>query len=284
MSHNTNVKKVIPTRDFRKEVYVAADGYTLPYRLYIPSDYDCGVFYPLMLFMHGAGERGNGNHAHVDTILPQIFDDPRSSAYNSIIIAPQCPEEKQWVYTPWAKGNYSVDAVVESRELQAVVEIIGEVCRDYNVDRSRIYATGLSMGGFATWDLLARHSGLFAAAMPVCGGGDPSKARIFADIPIRTFHGLLDDVVPTEGTRELYSAIKAVGKGKITYTEFPDCAHNSWDRVYSNVENINWLFSHVKPVKKAPAQKIDYRKVGAAGIAIGLVGAALIMLGKKKKK
>lgn len=283
MSHETNFTPVVPVKDFREEVLVSADGYTLPYRLYIPKDYDCGVFYPLMLFMHGAGERGNGNRAQVEVALPHVFDDPKSSAYHSIIVAPQCPEGKQWVYAPWAKGNYSVDSVVESRELQAVIEILKNVCAEYNVDKSRIYATGLSMGGFATWDLITRHPGIFAAAMPVCGGGDPSRAKLLAEMPIRTFHGLLDDTVPTEGTREMYSAIKAVGKGKITYIEFPDGPHNVWDRVYSNVNNINWLFSHVKPEKKS-TPSVDYRKVGAAGLAIGLVGAALLILGKKKKK
>jgi predicted peptidase len=285
MSHENNeFVKVIPSRDFTKEMLVSEDGYTLPYRLFIPRDYDCGVFYPLMLFMHGAGERGCGNEAQVEVALPHVFDDPDSPAYNSIIIAPQCPEDKQWVYTPWDKGNYTCVDVVESRELQAVVEIIKNVCNEYNVDKSRIYVTGLSMGGFASWDLMARHPGIFAAGMPVCGGGDPTRAKVLAEIPIRTFHGLLDDVVPTEGTREMYAAVKAQGKGNITFSEFADGDHAIWDRVYMNKTNINWLFSHVKPQRKSADRKIDYRKVGAAGLAIGLIGAALIVMGKKKKK
>ena len=285
MSHENNeFVQVIPSRDFTKETLVSEDGYTLPYRLYIPKDYDCGVFYPLMLFMHGAGERGCGNEAQVEVGLPHVFDDPESPAYNAIIIAPQCPEDKQWVYTPWDKGNYTCADVVESRELQAVVEIIKKTCGEYNVDKSRIYVTGLSMGGFASWDLMARHPGIFAAGMPVCGGGDPTRAKVLAEIPIRTFHGLLDDVVPTEGTREMYAAVNAQGKGNITFTEFSDGDHAIWDRVYMNKTNINWLFSHVKPQRKAAEKKVDYRKVGAAGLAIGLVGAALIILGKKKKK
>ena len=275
---------VVPSRDFTKEMLVSEDGYTLPYRLYIPRDYDCGAFYPLMLFMHGAGERGCGNEAQVEVALPHVFDDPDSPAYNSIIIAPQCPEDKQWVYTPWDKGNYTCVDVVESRELQAVIEIIKNVCNEYNVDKSRIYVTGLSMGGFASWDLMARHPRLFAAGMPVCGGGDPTRAKALAEIPIRTFHGFLDDVVPAEGTREMYSAVKAQGKGKITYTEFMDGDHAIWDRVYMNKTNIKWLFSQVKPQKEAGEKKINYRKVGAAGLAIGLVGAALIIIGKKRKK
>ena len=283
MSHETSFTPVIPERDFSKETLVSADGYTLPYRLYIPKNYDCGAYYPLMLFMHGAGERGCGNVAQVEVALPHVFDDPTSPAYNAIVIAPQCPEDKQWVYTPWDKGNYSVDTVVESRELQAVVEVIKNVCSEYNVDKSRIYATGLSMGGFATWDLIARHPSIFAAAMPVCGGGDPSRAKILADIPIRTFHGFLDDVVPAEGTREMYAAISAVGKGKITYTEFPGDGHAIWDPVYSDSTNIKWLFSHKKPEKK-PAPKVNYKRVGAAVGIAGAVGAAILILAKAAKK
>ena len=281
---NETFTPVVPVRDFKKEVYVTSDGFTLPYRLYIPRNYDPGEFYPLMLFMHGAGERGCDNDEQARVAIPHVFDDPKSPAYNAIVVAPQCPEGKQWVYTPWEKGNYSTDSVVESKELQTVIEILRHLCSEYNVDKSRIYATGLSMGGFATWDLITRHPTVFAAAMPVCGGGDPSKAKQLAEIPIRTFHGFLDGVVPAEGTREMYSAISAQGKGRITYTEFPDRAHDIWDPVYMNAANVNWLFSQRKPEKKRPVQNVSYKKVGTAiGIA-GALTAALIILGKKKKK
>ncbi len=283
MANYEGFTPVIPEDDFTQETYVAADGFKLPYRLYIPKNYDCGALYPLMIFMHGAGERGTGNTAQVTVALPKVFEDPNSPVYNSIVIAPQCPPDKQWVYTPWAKGNYSTDEVVESRELQAVVEIINSTMDEFNVDRDRVYVTGLSMGGFATWDLIARHGELFAAAMPVCGGGDPSKAAKLANLPIRTFHGLLDEQVPTEGTREMYAAIRAQGKGRIRYTEYEDKGHAIWDDVYSNASNINWLFSNVRR-RVAPQKKVDYRTIGAAGLAIGLAGAALLLLGKKKKK
>ena len=271
-------------KDFSKEMLVSEDGYTLPYRLYIPKNYDCGALYPVMIFMHGAGERGCDNEEQIKVALPHVFDDPESPAYNAIIIAPQCPSDKQWVYAPWTKGCYSVADVTESRECQAVIEILKLIVAEYNVDKSRIYITGLSMGGYASWDLMARHSSIFAAGMPVCGGGDPSLAKIFADIPIRTFHGLLDNVVPTEGTREMYAAIKAVGKGKIRYTEFDNGYHDIWDDVYSNKNNINWLFSNVKPPKEKKLPNINYKHVGIAGAAALLAGAALLIAKSKKKK
>lgn len=284
MLHEYRNASIDMDKDFSREMLVAEDGYTLPYRLYIPKNYDCGVLYPVMIFMHGAGERGDDNESQIKVGLPHVFDDPESPAYNSIIIAPQCPSDKQWVYTPWAKGCYSTSDVTESRECQAVIEILKLIVAEYNVDKSRIYITGLSMGGFATWDLLARHSSIFAAGMPVCGGGDPSQAKVLSEIPIRTFHGLLDDAVPTEGTREMYAAIKALGKGKIRYTEFENGYHNIWDDVYSNKSNINWLFSNVKRAKEKKMPAINYKHVGIAGAAALLAGAALLIIKNNKKK
>ena len=117
----------------------------------------------------------------------------------------------------------------------------------------------------------------------MCGGGDPTKAKILAELPIRTFHGFLDEAVPAEGTREMYAAISAEGKGKITYTEFPGEGHAIWDQVYSDQANIKWLFSHKKPEKKV-APKINYKKVGAAVGIAGAVGAAILILAKAAKK
>ena len=271
-------------RDFSKELLVSEDGYTLPYRLYIPKNYDCGVLYPVMIFMHGAGERGCDNEEQIKVALPHVFDDPESPVYNSIVIAPQCPENKQWVYTPWEKGCYSSADVTESRECQAVMEVLRHIVAEYNVDKSRIYVTGLSMGGFASWDLMTRHPSVFAAGMPVCGGGDPSAAKRLAEIPIRTIHGFLDGAVPVEGSREMYAAIKAQGKGRISYTEFEDGYHDIWDDVYSNTSNINWLFSNVKRPKEKRLPEINYKKAGLIGAAALVAGAALLIAKNAKKK
>ena len=283
MSDSMGRGTVVPERDFSIEVLTSSDGYSMPYRLFIPRDYDCGVLYPVMIFLHGAGERGDDNTAQVRVALPHVFDDPESPAYNSIIIAPQCPENRQWVYTPWERGNYSVCDVTESRECQAVLEILRSVIRDYNVDRSRIYVTGLSMGGFGTWDLMMRHPSLFAAGMPVCGGGDPAAAKTLSEIPIRTFHGLLDGAVPTEGSREMYEAIRACGRGRIRYTEYENGYHDIWDTVYSDISNINWLYSNVRREVRQRAPGHRARRVGLAGLALGAVGAALLILRRRRK-
>ncbi|MBE6542122.1 MAG: phospholipase [Ruminococcaceae bacterium] len=269
---------------FERRVY-ESDGYKLPYRLYIPQDYDCGEKYPVMLFLHGAGERGSDNENQINFHFQQFFDDPESPVYDAIVIAPQCPSNSQWVLTPWAEGNYSTENVPESRELESVCAILDEI-KDYcNVDEDRIYVTGLSMGGFGTWDLLMRHGARFAAGMPICGGGDPSYAKLLSRIPIRTFHGSDDNVVPVKGTRLMYAAIKREGGENIEYTEFDGCGHGSWVPAYADKENIKWLFSQSREERRLKSEKKEkIKKVIAAGGAGAILSAILILLGVKKHK
>lgn len=269
---------------FEKRVY-EADGFKLPYRLYIPKDYDCGERYPLLVFLHGAGERGSDNERQISVAVQKMFDDPASPVYDSIVVCPQCPENSQWVYTPWAAGNYSTANVPESREIECLCAVLDEI-RDFcNVDDDRIYVTGLSMGGFGTWDLLARHGARFAAGMPICGGGDPSYAKLLKRIPIRTFHGSDDAAVPPRGTRLMYAAIRREGGENIAYTEFDGCGHNVWDMVYSDRENLEWLFSQSREERRLRAERnAKLKKAAAAGGAGALISALLIIIGVKKYK
>ncbi len=270
---------------FEKRCY-EENGYTLQYRLYIPKAYDCGEKYPLVVFLHGAGERGSDNEAQLKQAVQVMFNDPTSPIYDSIVIAPQCPQISQWVLTPWVEGNYPACDVPESRELECVCAVMDEITGEYNVDRDRVYVTGLSMGGFGTWDLLSRHGARFAAGMPICGGGDPAYAKLLTRIPIRTFHGSEDDAVPVNGTRRMYAAIRRAGGENIDYTEFDGAGHHIWDMVYGDRDNIDWLFSHTladrrkKAKKKAVIGKIA--AVGGAGAVLSLV--FVILKNKKKKK
>ena len=268
---------------FRYEKYTGPDGFNLPYRLYLPKDYDCGVLYPLLIVLHGAGERGSDNEEQIKCNFNPIWEDPKSPAKRSIIIVPQCAQDRQWVNVPFDNGNYSIDKVPESRELEAVMEIVKSTEREYNVDRGRVYITGISMGGYGTWDMIMRHPTVFAAAMPLCGAGDPSEARQLASIPIRTFHGALDTCVPPEGTRDMYRAIKVIGGSKIKYVEYPDIAHDVWTTVYENPENIRWLFSKRRETKvRGTSEKA--KKAGIAGVVLGVVGAVLFSVVKKRRR
>ena len=284
--------KIVRTAPYKvKEVFkpceYTSDGYTMKYRIYIPKNYDCGEKYPLLVFLHGAGERGGDNEKQLTLGLQAMFDDIDSPAYDSVIIAPQCPEDSQWVLTPWCRGNYSVNSVPESRELETVCAIMDETAELCNIDSDRVYITGISMGGFGTWDMLMRHGSRFAAGMPVCGGGDESYAALLKRIPIRTFHGSEDEAVPVSGTRKMYAAIRREGGEQIEYTEFDGYGHNVWDMVYENGDNIRWLFSQSRRERREAAEKRDKIKKTAAAGGIGLAIAAVLAVagfGKIKKK
>ena len=271
---------------FRKESY-SFNGYTMPYRLYIPKNYDCGVMYPVVIFLHGAGGRGSDNEGQFLSGMPQaMFNDTESPIYDSIVIIPQCPTDRQWVYTPWENGNYSTEVIGESKELETVLDILDEVTDLYNVDLDRVYITGLSMGGFGTWDLLMRHGARFAAGIAVCGGGDPTYAKLLKRIPIMTYHGSDDPAVPVTGTRIMYASIMKEGGENISYTEFDGEGHEVWKHVYTDPAVIRWLFSQSREERRLKAEKkAKLTKVAiAAGGGAGAILSILLLLLKKKKK
>ncbi len=269
---------------FTKES-LTSDGYTMPYRLYIPKNYDCGAFYPVVIFLHGIGERGDNNESQLIHGVQNMFDHIDSPIYDSIVIAPQCPADKKWVYFSGSHTNYSAESVPESRELEVVLEILDHVTDLYNVDLDRVYITGLSMGGFGTWDLLARHGARFAAGLPVCGGGDPSYAKLLTRIPITTFHGSEDTTVPVTNTRIMYASIVKEGGKNIFYTEYDGLAHNVWDKAYSDPAPIRWLFDQSREARRLKAEKKNKLKKAAIAVGSGVgVLLSLLILTRKKKR
>lgn len=225
--------------DSKAEFFVNGEDILL-YRLVLPEDYNSNNTYPLILFLHGAGERGSDNTKQLNNCVQNIAN----SAPNAIIVAPQCTEGNQWVDTPWSNVSYSTDTVAESNELQMVMMLLEKLKKEYSVDKDRIYVSGISMGGFGTWDLITRHPNTFAAAIPVCGGADSSKAEVVKDIPIYTFHGESDWDVPVAGTRAMVEAIKTAGGNKITYTEYAGRGHNIWDDAFATTGLFDNLFKH----------------------------------------
>ncbi|MBQ8208237.1 MAG: prolyl oligopeptidase family serine peptidase [Clostridia bacterium] len=218
------------------------DGLILPYRLYVPEDYNAENEYPLVVFLHGAGERGRDNDLQLKNAVQTLFDREDGLMSNSIVIAPQCPENEQWVDTPWADGNYSTDEIPESNELAAVVALVDSMAKEYSIDKARIYAMGVSMGGFGTWDLITRHNDIFAAAAPICGGGDPSKAELLINTPIYTFHGTADNSVPYEGTAEMVEALEDIGSRLINFITYDGEGHGIWEMASAEADWLEWLY------------------------------------------
>jgi predicted peptidase len=218
-------------------------GTVLRYRLYLPDGYDPDGSYPLLLFLHGAGERGDGNDVQLNEGIRDMFKDPDSPVYDSIIIAPQCTSDEQWVNVPFEQGPYSVSETPESEALKRVVALVGYIKEQYAVDSDRVYVTGISMGGYGTWDILCRHKDIFAAGMPVCGGGDPDCRDILMDVPIYAFHGQKDGVVPMTGTGKMVAALKRAKAPYFEYKYYQDGQHDIWHAVYADTEHMVWLFS-----------------------------------------
>lgn len=228
---------------FEARTFTARDGTRLAYRLYVPFDYDENKEYPVLLLLHGAGERGNDNMGNLVHIVSQLFNITKTPVTDAIIVAPQCPEGNQWVDTPWANGSYDTTKVKMSNELKAVMEILDSIEDEFSTDYDRCYVMGLSMGGFGTWDLLMRYPDYFAAGVPICGGADPNMADALVDVPIWTFHGAVDSVVPVTGTREMAAALEIAGSTVFTYEEMAGQDHGIWGGVASRKDVIEWLFA-----------------------------------------
>ncbi|TWU12534.1 Prolyl oligopeptidase family protein [Symmachiella macrocystis] len=189
------------------------------YLLYLPQDYDSQPNWPLMLFLHGAGERGD------DLELVKMHGPPKLIAagqqFPFIVVSPQCPKEKEW----------------EPIELLALLD---DVSRQYNVDPDRIYVTGLSMGGFGSWRLAAYAPDRLAAIAPICGGGEKHWAKRYPHLPVWAFHGGKDPGVPVERTLSMVDALIEKG-GNPQLTIYPEAGHNSWAATYANPEFYKWL-------------------------------------------
>ena len=218
----------------------AKDGYTLPYRLHAPAKCAEGVRYPLVLFLHGAGERGNDN---TKTLVHGVLPICRYAMKHgdAFVIAPQCPNGRKWVNQDWSAKSMRRPET-PSAEMVAAMALVKDFVATHPVDPNRIYVTGISMGGFGTWDIVSRLPGFFAAMMPICGGVDETTAALYGDgVEIRVFHGGVDSVVTPEYSRRMDKALTAAGVAH-GYTEYPGVNHNSWTQTYANDAILAWMF------------------------------------------
>jgi len=220
----------------------APNGIHIPYRLAVPEKVEAGKVYPLVLFLHGAGERGDDNKKQLKHGVRAILAGAEKLGEPCFLIAPQCPEDLWWADLD-AEKRRLVAAKAPNPRLEAVLALVADFSKTHPVDPKRFYVTGISMGGFGTWDLMSRVPEKIAAAMPVCGGGDPSIVSRFKDVPVWTFHGDADPTVPLAATTDIVEALEKAG-GKPKLTIYPGVKHDSWTMTYDNLETIRWLFSH----------------------------------------
>lgn len=223
---------------------VVVDGVRYPFQLLIPTREIVGVA-PLVVFLHGAGERGSDNSKQLTWLPLAMAGEPMRDQFPCYLLAVQCPSEEKWVDVPWGDTDPSPMPQSPSRALRAVIAAMEQVERDKPIDRNRIYLTGLSMGGYGAWDLAMRMPSKFAACAPVCGGGDPSQVARLRDLPIWIWHGDKDAAVPVVRSRQMAEALRAAGS-KVRYSELPGVGHDSWRQAYAADGVIPWLLSHTR--------------------------------------
>jgi predicted peptidase len=197
------------------------------YLLYLPDDYDSSKKFPLVVFLHGAGERGNKLELVKRHGPPKLIQE--GSKFPFILVAPQCPEGRRWTHF-----------------LLELSLLIDDIQSNYSVDENRIYLTGLSMGGQGTWALAIYNPDKFAAIAPICGWTDTFEACKLKELPIWVFHGEKDKVVTLDNSEKMVEAIKSCGSTKIKFTIYPEIGHDSWTETYNNPEFYEWLLSNKK--------------------------------------
>lgn len=234
----------------RKEFKDSSSGKSLPYRLYIPQGYDKSHKYPVLLFLHGAGERGTDNTVSLSN-FKKSFRTAGDLLKQAIIVAPQCPESGWW--------NIDEEYGDEKGWLGAAMRLLNEIKAEYPCDDDRIYVTGLSMGGYATWSLLERYPTVFAAGVPVCGWGNTGAASILKNIPIWIYHGTADPTVSYSSSESMYNSIKSAGGNMIELIPLYGVKHNAWDYSYTDRNMFCWLFSQSR--KKAQSHNTDYEYI-----------------------
>ena len=252
---------------------------TLPYRIFMPANYSANQKYPLILSLHGAGERGTDNKAQiaVHRLAETWAEDSTQAKQKSFVVAPQCPGNQQWVdVTGWDKVYTNTTQMPQSASLTLTMRMVDSLVKVLPIDTNRIYVTGISMGGYGTWDLISRYPGKFAAAIPMSGGCDTGKAALLKNMPIWSFHGAVDGTVPPDADRSMVAKFKAGGTAvtdytskynpyfgsatlsradltkaidggaKKLYSEYTDGSHDIWSSSYDDPLLALWLFKQVR--------------------------------------
>jgi predicted peptidase len=197
--------------------------YEANYLIYLPAGYEkTSKPWPLLLFLHGAGERGSDIEIIKRNGPPRLVEEGRDFPF--ILVSPQCPDRSIW-------------------DNKLLIWLLDYIESNYNVDKNREYLTGLSMGGHATWSLAIQNPERFAAIMPVSARGYPQDVYILKDVPVWVFHGQKDDIVSIGDAQKMVDALEKTG-GNVEFTIYPEAGHDAWTETYNNPEIYEWLLSH----------------------------------------
>lgn len=226
---------------------------TLPYRMLLPAHYNPAKKYPLIVLLHGVGERGANNTTQLRHGSRLFADSLTREKFPAFVLLPQCAPTDFWARIGFtgAAGDSLKPITFRSEQpigksLALVSSLLDSLAASGKVDTKKIYVGGLSMGGMGTFEILWRKPGFFAAAFPICGGGDPAKVTLYANnFPIWVFHGDADRTVMVGYSRQMVNALETAG-AQVKYTEYPGVAHNSWDKAFAEPELLPWLFKQTR--------------------------------------
>ena len=236
---------------YKKEWLVQGSD-TLPYRILLPENYVPTKKYPVIFFLHGAGERGNDNEKQLVHGAKLFLTDSIRKNYPAIVVFPQCSERSFW-----SSVSFRFDSITKKRSfefsasaeptiaMQLLLKLTDKVLKEFPINERQVYVMGLSMGGMGTFEIANRKPGLFAAAIPICGGGSPETAPVLAKVNWWVFHGAKDDVVLPIYSDIMVEALKKAN-ASVKYTVYPDANHNSWDATFAQPTLLSWLFSNKK--------------------------------------
>ena len=231
---------------YQKKEFISPEGTVLPYRILFPESYDRSKNYPLVLVLHGAGERGGDNERQLMHGSKLFLDSTVRKKYPAIVVFPQCPQEDYWssvkidrTATP-LKLDFDYTEPITT-PLKDAIALVQQLVSEEGINSRRVYITGLSMGGMGTFEAVHRFPELFAAALPICGGGDTLHYKKVST-PFWVFHGADDAVVDVEYSRAMVAKLKEI-RVKVRYTEYPGVNHNSWDNAFAESDFLKWMFS-----------------------------------------
>lgn len=239
---------VMAQNSLYKKASFEKNGKALPYQILLPENYDPSQEYPLLLFLHGAGERGNDNALQLTHGSDQFLAEGFRQKYPAIIVFPQCPKEAYWatILSREDPLKFSYSKKPKKNPILDLVEgMLKELISNHPIDKSRLYVGGLSMGGMGTFELVYRNPRLFAAAFAICGGANPKIARKIRRPAWRIDHGEVDSVVPIALSEQMVSAL-IKKKAQVRFNRYPEVNHNSWENVFADPSFLPWLFSQSK--------------------------------------
>lgn len=231
---------------YQKRLFIR-DNDTLPYRIMLPENYKPKKKYPVVLFLHGSGERGNDNELQLTHGWKFFADSIDRKNYPAIVVFPQCPANDSWAALTVNRNVQPTEFIFLSdhpmnKPLSLVSQLMDSLYSSSSVDKKRIYIGGLSMGGMGTFDMLWRKPNFFAAAFPICGAGDSTKAVVYGkNFPIWVFHGGDDPAVNVNNSRRMVAELKKAG-ANVKYSEYVGVKHDSWNNAFSEPDLLPWLF------------------------------------------